>query len=759
MSALLMTVGALPAAAQMTPCDTSHYRAGDGLSAEASAQSVRITWNGDPGQQVRMQLAVRNGTPTIEDLSLRPDGGAWTPLASGAVPDFAVTTGLRRISNDQLAALRAAKISIDKETVDRNRWDPFSDDPLDTSDTVTADSPPKEGIPEADQPGLPRSRSEIQHASVAYHIAGCSIRSDGARLIIDLPGLDLGVFNGLLRFTVFRGTNLISQQVVAKTAKPWVAYKFDAGLKGIPITEASRVAWRDTAGAWQDYKFHGDVDTRPVALRAANRLAAVELGGGALAVLPPPHKFWPRNSATIMGFNYYRKDSASSYSYGVMQNDHDEILTLVPQFGSNWTLYNARPGTEQLMTVFLYPTLGKADEAIDHALRFTRGDHFKPMPGFQVMNHHYHMYVGERLQREGSANTKLQDFAALKAVGINIVSPVQDEVLSTYAGAGGPKVPGDQQERLKLQAEGNQQRLAITRIFAAGAKANSDDSFMIMLAQEIFGSPLGGHVDLLFSHPVYWDERLPGQPAEESDPTYGRVYHVGSADDLMRMVEQENAIVSLAHPRTKGSAGYPDAIKDRDYFNNPRYFGFGARWGMGIDGSERELCQYRCWPLLDDMSNWLAAKNLPLKKIVAISEAFYSLPGDDIYGNAPVTYLRLAKLPPPGDASAVIETLRNGYSFWTTGEVLAPSFELRGTGRNSTIIADVEWTFPLQFVEVVWGDGQTTGRQIISATDLPPFGSRRFEIPFDTRGKKWVRFAAWDCAADGAVLQPVAIPR
>ena len=59
------------------------------------------------------------------------------------------------------------------------------------------------------------------------------------------------------------------------------------------------------------------------------------------------------------------------------------------------------------------------------------------------------------------------------------------------------------------------------------------------------------------------------------------------------------------------------------------------------------------------------------------------------------------------------------------------------------------------FVEVVWGDGATTNRQIISTTDLPPFGSKAFSIPFDATGKDWVRVAAWDSAMNGAVSMPV----
>jgi hypothetical protein len=47
-------------------------------------------------------------------------------------------------------------------------------------------------------------------------------------------------------------------------------------------------------------------------------------------------------------------------------------------------------------------------------------------------------------------------------------------------------------------------------------------------------------------------------------------------------------------------------------------------------------------------------------------------------------------------------------------------------------------------------------RKIINLTDSGPFGTKNFRIPFDAAGKKWVRFAVWDSAGDGAWLQPVA---
>lgn len=59
-----------------------------------------------------------------------------------------------------------------------------------------------------------------------------------------------------------------------------------------------------------------------------------------------------------------------------------------------------------------------------------------------------------------------------------------------------------------------------------------------------------------------------------------------------------------------------------------------------------------------------------------------------------------------------------------------------------TIVAEVEWTFPLDFVEIVSGDGQNVERNEILTTDLLPFGAKRFEIPFNSTGQRWVRFAA-----------------
>ena len=176
---------------------------------------------------------------------------------------------------------------------------------------------------------------------------------------------------------------------------------------------------------------------------------------------------------------------------------------------------------------------------------------------------------------------------------------------------------------------------------------------------------------------------------------------------------------------------------------------------MGLDLSERRLCDARCLTLLDDMSNWTADKPGPPKYLIAITETRYKVPGDDVYAASPVNYVKLDRVPTPEDVSPVVQALMRGNSFVTSGEVLIGSYAVEGSGARRTITADVEWTFPLDFVEVVWGDGTKTDRQMISTTDLPPFGHKRFQIPVETAGKKWVRFAAWDSAGNGAITQPV----
>jgi len=731
--------------AQPIACDLSAYKATAGLVAANGPGGLAITWDAERDRELRVRISIDAGTPTIKEVAIRRKNTAsWALLAANVTPEFRVVSGFRRMSNQQIQPLNGLGVPITPEIIEAKKWDAFWDAPLDLNPQPGrgGNPPPAEGV--ANQPGLPRRAAEISRATAVYKATSCSVATDGARAEVAFPGFELGVFAGRLQLTVYKGTGLVRLEAIAKTEERSVAYKYDAGLKGLSVDAGSRIAWRDISNTWQSYQFGGAANEHEVPLKAANRVVFAERGtAGSIAAFPPPHSFfWSRELATNLGYDWYRKDGDHAFAFGIRQAEREET----PQYDANFALYSARPGTWQRMPVYLYFSAERAQAAADGVLAFTHGDRYQPLAGYQVMNHHYHMDLGQRLIRAGSLDAEIPDLQAIKSLGINIVSQID----SVGTGGGGRGARVDE--------------LAITAASVEGARRHSDRDFLVMPNQEFYNSPLGGHTDLLFSHPVYWTQgRAAGQPLSErragsdlqsgSDP--GLVYHIASDGDLMEMMTRENGLISMPHPRTKGSTGFPDAVKDSPAFRSARYHGFGCRWGMGLDGSERRLCEYRCLPLFDDVNNWVADEAIPPKYILSISEVRYQSPGDDLYASSPVSYVKLASVPSPQDVSPVIAALLRGDSFVTSGEVLLESFSVRGAGRDRTVVADVSWTFPLEEVEVVWGDGRHTDRRIVRAADLPPFGRHHFEISFNADGQKWVRFSAWDSAGNGALSQPV----
>ncbi|MBL8292463.1 MAG: hypothetical protein JNN08_11540, partial [Bryobacterales bacterium] len=138
---------------------------------------------------------------------------------------------------------------------------------------------------------------------------------------------------------------------------------------------------------------------------------------------------------------------------------------------------------------------------------------------------------------------------------------------------------------------------------------------------------------------------------------------------------------------------------------------------------------------------------------VAEGDTYAKYPDDETYPHLMVNYIQVPRLPAfDEDWSPITQAMRAGRFFVTSGEVLIRSVSLEG---KNAVNADVEWTFPLEFVEVVWGDGRETARKIVSATDKLAHSTSRFRIPIDLQGKKWVRFAAWDSAGNGAISQPI----
>ena len=724
-------------AAQTPSCDFSGYKPMDGVKAETKDNAVILTWQGEADQQLQAQFAVHDGQPFVQQLAARAANGTWIVLGRNLTPDFQVTTGKRRISGGLQGLLKAANIDTPEEE-NRRKWNVFWDAPL----VVPGMNDPRDP---------PHTEQEIHRASVSYKSNTCKVLTDGARISVAFNGLTLGVFAGDLQFTVYKGSNLLRQEAIASTQEPSVAYIYKAGLKGFPIADDTRLVWRDDAQVWQEYDFGGAPNEEPVNLRARNRLEILDAGKGSLAVFPSPHKFFfARENEVNLGYVYYRKDDNGSFSLGAMQPEHGEgyapwgvsqeiwnkrVDTAFRQ-KENYALYNAPAGTSQHMAVYYYLS-SKDDLATQEAvLAYTHNDVFKSVPGFKVVSGHFHMDFNEQLRDLKTLDYDPSWLPVFRGLGINIV------YLGDFHDDSDPRDPGPK-------------RLMEQKVYFEGAQRVSDKNFLVIPAEEV-NSFLGGHWYLMMPKPVYFTHsgpRLASQPFEENDPAYGHVYHLGSPEDVIKMVNQEKSILWTAHPRTKSSETYPDQYKDKDFFLSDRFI--GASWeSLPVDLSEKRLCEVRCFGTNDDMSNWAPKP----KFMIAEGDTYTKRPDDETYPLMAVNYLKLDRVPLYNESwSPIVEGLRAGNFFGTTGEILFHNWAIEGSGAKSTYTATIEYTFPLDFAELVWSDGANVERQIINLTDTTPFGTKTFRIPFDATGKKWIRFAVWDSAGGGAWLQPIAL--
>jgi len=103
--------------------------------------------------------------------------------------------------------------------------------------------------------------------------------------------------------------------------------------------------------------------------------------------------------------------------------------------------------------------------------------------------------------------------------------------------------------------------------------------------------------------------RSGGQPLVEDNAQYGRVYHIGSPADELEMLRKEQGLVWQAHPRTKGSSRYPDAVRETEHFRSDRFLGASYQ-SLPVDLSQKRLCESRCFGTLHNMNNWAGPKYL-----------------------------------------------------------------------------------------------------------------------------------------------------
>src|SRR4051794_26065183 len=129
---LLLFATLLSAAAAIPDqgCDLAAYKAQDGLKAQMRAGSLEFSWQGERREQLRASFTIRNGQPVVQELAARKEGGSWVVLGEDLVPEFQITSGVRRLSQQQIAPLNELGVKLIADVVEREKWNAFWDAPL-----------------------------------------------------------------------------------------------------------------------------------------------------------------------------------------------------------------------------------------------------------------------------------------------------------------------------------------------------------------------------------------------------------------------------------------------------------------------------------------------------------------------------------------------------------------------------------------------------------------------------------------------------
>ncbi|MEY4918426.1 MAG: hypothetical protein RL616_2339, partial [Verrucomicrobiota bacterium] len=581
------------------------------------------------------------------------------------------------------------------------------------------------------------------HQSFAVTLTNRTARisSEGARTTVSVGGVTVGSFTGELQFTFYRNSPLIHADTVIHTPEKLRAILYDTGLSSI-APDWNKMVWADALGKMQSAAVAANTPAKPVATKFRAMIA--EGGNGSLAIFPAPHQyFYPLDFADNYQFNWFGsgyREMSQGFGFGIRQPlDGDQRW--VPWF-------DAPAGTEQHLGVFYLVSSMNGESTLKTVERFTHGDRYEKLPGYQTFTSHYHIeHTLDFLNRQKKQKTngvpqglETPGFVKkFKETGVDIVHLAEFHQGWT---------PGQKTaERLPM----------LKTLFSECARL-STENFLLLPGEEP-NVHLGGHWLAFFPKPVFWVlNRAPTEPLVENLNGYGPVYHVGNADDILQLMEKENGLMWTAHARIKGSIPFPDGYREKKFYQSEHFL--GAAWKNLPANLSRDTLGWRALDLFDDMNQWGERKQL-----LGEVDVFEVHPDSELYAHMNINYLKLAQIPKFADGwQPVLDTLRHGKFFTTTGEILIPEFSVAGkasgkiiSGKNKKTMlrAKLNWTFPLAFAEIISGDGKTVHRQRIKLTDTEAFGAREIKIPIDLTGQKWVRLEVWDIAANGAFTQPV----
>ncbi len=549
----------------------------------------------------------------------------------------------------------------------------------------------------------------------------------GNRVELTFDGFDMGIFKGSIRYVFFPGSRLIEQAAVASTGVPDTAYFYNAGLRmAVPRDTRpggnmeSEITYYDTEGQRRTEHPNASEKYTP---RVRYRALAARAQGGSVAVFPSPHKYFlPRDFSTNLGFVWHTAFRGQVW-LGVRQLADE-----------NWRFYpwaNAPPGTAQRMNVFyLLSDASQPETVLDEALRYTSRDRLPHLDGYITVAPHWHFAYTVQAMEKGGAAWVPPFKPVLKDLGVDAA------MIADFHGDGHPR---DMTSR----------RLRELQAYYDYSRAQSDKDFLIIPSEEA-NVHYGGHWAVAFPKPVYWFMAEPGTPSSmREEMGYGLIYTIGDSKALLDMLRREQGFAYQTHPRTKGSKGYPDANRYALHFLDDTYVGAGWKQ-MPADMSSPRMGE-RSLNLLDDWSNWGLRK-----KLLSECDMFQVDHTHELYAHLNVNYVRLPTVPSYDNYGEVLRAMAKGDYFISTGEVLMPEHTITEPRRDQLkATATLRNTFPLQFAELVWGDGNKTHRQIYSLANTAEFQSHNITFTAEAPGWRWARLAVWDAAGNGSFANPI----
>ena len=682
--------------------DFTAYQKTSGINVTADgADALRISWPTAKKVSAEMVLDFRADQPLVRSLGVSENGGAVKIIATQLSPVTTLTVGERD-------AKKAAE-GFQEMVFFEKLWQ---------------------------QP----------HQSFAVTLTNRTARvsSEGSRTTVSVGGVAAGSFTGELQFTFYRNSPLIRADTVIHTHEKLRAIVYDTGLSST-APAWNKMVWADALGKMQSATIVSNTDTpaKPVAVKYRAMIA--EGCNGSLAVFPAPHQyFYPLDFADNFKFTWFGsgyREMPGGFGFGIRQPlDGDQRW--VPWF-------DAPAETPQHLGVFYFVSPASGAATLKEVARYTHDDRYEKLSGYQTFTSHYHIeHTLDFLNRQKQQKTngvprglETPGFVKkFKDAGVNIVHLAEFHQGWT---------PGQ-----KTAA-----RLPMLKTLFDECARLSTENFLLLPGEEP-NVHLGGHWLAFFPKPVFWIlNRTATEPFAENVAGYGTVYHAGNADDILQLMEKENGLLWTAHARIKGSIPFPDGYRDQKFYQSEHFL--GAAWKNLPANLSRETLGWRALDLLDDMNQWGQRKQL-----LGEVDVFEVHPDFELYAHMNINYLKLAQIPKFADGwQPVLDTLRHGEFFTTTGEILIPEFFVAGKAsgeiisggksKNVTLRAKLTWTFPLAFAEIISGDGKTIHRQRIKLADTEAFGTRVLKIPVDLAGQKWVRLEVWDIAANGAFTQPV----